>query len=125
MNLVTINRFYLKSLFKKCLSLGAYFWLLFLPAWVLFLILQVNLDDPSLANFPPPLPPVESFFDAHALGFVVVWILFQAVLYVLPVGKVSNTVIRWSCSRMIVKFRRCMYVCCYSILYECRTQILL
>lgn len=93
MKLVTINRFYLKSVFKKCLSLGAYFWLLFLPAWVLFLILQVNLDDPSLANFPPPLPPVESFFDAHALGFVVVWILFQAVLYVLPVGKVSNTMV--------------------------------
>ncbi|XP_008310927.1 delta(14)-sterol reductase LBR isoform X2 [Cynoglossus semilaevis] len=71
-------------------KIGAYFWLLFLPAWVLFLILQVNLDDPSLANFPPPLPPVESFFDAHALGFVVVWILFQAVLYVLPVGKLSE-----------------------------------
>uniref|UniRef100_A0A7N8Y2W9 Delta(14)-sterol reductase LBR n=1 Tax=Mastacembelus armatus TaxID=205130 RepID=A0A7N8Y2W9_9TELE len=72
------------------LSPGAYFWLLFLPAWVLFLILQVNLVDPSLVNFPPPLPPLEAFWDAQALGFVTLWILFQAVLYVLPVGKVSE-----------------------------------
>ncbi len=72
-----------------CLS-GAYFWLLFLPAWVLFLILQVNLEDPSLANFPPPLPPLESFWDAQAFGLVILWILFQALLYILPVGKVSE-----------------------------------
>lgn len=76
-----------------CLFLppGAYFWLLFLPAWVLFLVLQVNLEDPSLANFPPPLPSLEAFWDAQALGFVILWILFQALLYVLPVGKVSQT----------------------------------
>ncbi|XP_041661666.1 delta(14)-sterol reductase LBR isoform X2 [Cheilinus undulatus] len=71
-------------------KIGAYFWLLFLPAWVLFLTLQVNLKDPSLANFPPPVPPLETFFDAQALGFVVLWILFQALLYVLPVGKLSE-----------------------------------
>lgn len=69
---------------------GACFWLLFLPAWVLFIILQVNLDDPSLANFPPPLPPLEAFWDAKALGFVVLWVLFQALLYILPVGKLSD-----------------------------------
>ncbi|XP_070781571.1 delta(14)-sterol reductase LBR [Enoplosus armatus] len=71
-------------------KLGAYFWLLFLPAWVLFLVLQVNVDDPSLVNFPPPLPPLEAFWDAQALGFVVLWILFQALLYILPVGKWSE-----------------------------------
>ncbi|XP_074541822.1 delta(14)-sterol reductase LBR isoform X2 [Halichoeres trimaculatus] len=71
-------------------KIGAYFWLLFLPAWVLFVILQVNLADPSLANFPPPLPPIEDFWDAQALGFVVLWILFQALLYILPVGKLSE-----------------------------------
>lgn len=68
---------------------GACFWLLFLPAWVLFLILQVNLADTSLANFPPALPALATWWDAQALGFVVLWILFQALLYVLPVGKVS------------------------------------
>lgn len=54
------------------------------------MVLQVNVEDPSLANFPPPLPPLETFWDAQALGFVVLWILFQALLYILPVGKVSE-----------------------------------
>ncbi|KAM8846800.1 delta(14)-sterol reductase LBR isoform 2-T2 [Synchiropus picturatus] len=71
-------------------KLGAYFFLLFLPAWVLFLVLQGNLADPSLVNFPPALPPLEAFWDPQALGFVVLWILFQALLYVLPVGKLSE-----------------------------------
>ncbi|XP_018558896.1 delta(14)-sterol reductase LBR isoform X1 [Lates calcarifer] len=71
-------------------KLGAYFWLLFLPAWVLFLVLQVNLEDPSLTNFPPPLPPLEALLDVQAFGFVILWILFQAVLYILPVGKLSE-----------------------------------
>ncbi|XP_032398243.1 delta(14)-sterol reductase LBR isoform X2 [Etheostoma spectabile] len=71
-------------------KLGAYFWLLFLPAWVLFLVLQVNLEDPSLANFPPPLPPLQSFWDAQALGFVILWVLIQVLLYILPVGKLSE-----------------------------------
>ncbi|XP_068609839.1 delta(14)-sterol reductase LBR [Brachionichthys hirsutus] len=71
-------------------KIGAFFWLLFLPAWVLFVVLQVNLGDPSLSNFPPPLPPPESFWDARALGFVILWVLFQALLYILPVGKLSD-----------------------------------
>ncbi|XP_042359670.1 delta(14)-sterol reductase LBR [Plectropomus leopardus] len=71
-------------------KIGAYFWLLFLPAWVLFLVLQVKRADPSLTNLPPPLPPLEDFWDAQALGFVVLWILFQALLYILPVGKLSE-----------------------------------
>uniref|UniRef100_A0AAX7T6F8 Delta(14)-sterol reductase LBR n=1 Tax=Astatotilapia calliptera TaxID=8154 RepID=A0AAX7T6F8_ASTCA len=72
------------------LPTGAYFWLLFLPAWVLFVILQGNLTDPSLINAPPPLPPLDTFWDAQALCFVILWILFQALLYILPVGKLSE-----------------------------------
>ncbi|XP_020508088.2 delta(14)-sterol reductase LBR isoform X1 [Labrus bergylta] len=71
-------------------KIGAYFWLLFLPAWVLFVVLQVNLEDPSLANFPPPLPPLETFWDAQAFGFVVLWMLFQALIYILPIGRLSE-----------------------------------
>ena len=70
------------------MSPGAYLWLLFLPSWVLFVILQVNLEDPSLLNFPPPLPPLEAFWDLQALGLVLLWVLFQVLLYLLPVGKV-------------------------------------
>lgn len=75
-----------------CLFLppGAYFWLLFLPAWVLFVVLQGDLEDPSLVNFPPPFPPLEEFWDAQALGFVILWVLLQALLYILPFGKVSG-----------------------------------
>uniref|UniRef100_A0A3Q1IJM4 Delta(14)-sterol reductase LBR n=1 Tax=Anabas testudineus TaxID=64144 RepID=A0A3Q1IJM4_ANATE len=71
-------------------KIGAYFWLLFLPAWVFFLVLQVNREDPSLTNFPPPLPPLEAFWDAQALGFVILWILFQALLYVTPMYSVLS-----------------------------------
>lgn len=73
----------------SCLS-GAFFWLLFLPVWVLFLIFQVNLEDPSLANFPPAVPALATWWDGQALGLVLLWILFQAVLYALPIGKVSG-----------------------------------
>ena len=69
-------------------SPGAYLWLLFLPSWVLFVVLQVNLEDPSLIHFPPPLPPLEAFWDPQALVLVLLWVLFQALLYLLPVGKV-------------------------------------
>ncbi|XP_075872460.1 delta(14)-sterol reductase LBR isoform X4 [Nelusetta ayraudi] len=71
-------------------KIGAYFWLLFLPAWVLFVILQVNLADPSLANAPPPLPALQTLWDPQALGLVLLWVAFQALLYVLPVGKLSH-----------------------------------
>ncbi|KAM4521988.1 delta(14)-sterol reductase LBR isoform 2-T2 [Odontesthes bonariensis] len=73
-------------------KMGAYFWLLFLPSWVLFLLLQISQEDPSLANFPPTLPPLATFWDAQALGFVLLWILFQALLYIVPVGKLSEGV---------------------------------
>ncbi|KAK7907559.1 hypothetical protein WMY93_016171 [Mugilogobius chulae] len=71
-------------------KIGAYFWLLFLPAWVFYLLLQVDRDDPSLMNFPPPLPPLESLWDLQAFGIVVLWMLFQGLLYILPIGKLSE-----------------------------------
>ncbi|XP_037305226.2 delta(14)-sterol reductase LBR isoform X1 [Pungitius pungitius] len=81
-------------------KIGAYFWLLFLPAWVLFLVLQVNQEDPSLTNAPPLLPPPEAFWELRAFGLVLLWILFQAVLYTLPVGKLSEGMPLWSGERL-------------------------
>ncbi|KAG7265258.1 LOW QUALITY PROTEIN: hypothetical protein CRUP_022693 [Coryphaenoides rupestris] len=66
--------------------IGAYLWLLFLPSWVLF----VKLEDPSLLNFPPPLPSLKAFWDPQALVLVLLWVLFQVLLYLLPIGKASS-----------------------------------
>ncbi|MED6260706.1 hypothetical protein ATANTOWER_026801 [Ataeniobius toweri] len=81
-------------------KMGAFFWMLFLPAWVLFLVLHVDQKDPSLSNFPPALPSLETFWDPQALVFVVLWILFQALLYILPVGKLSDGVLLRSGKRL-------------------------
>lgn len=56
---------------------------------MLFLIFQVGLADPSLANFPPAVPALGTWWDAQALGLVLLWTAFQALLYCLPVGKVG------------------------------------
>ncbi|XP_043961559.1 delta(14)-sterol reductase LBR isoform X2 [Gambusia affinis] len=80
-------------------NIGALFLMLFLPAWVLFLVLQVNQKDPSLTNL-PALPPLETFWDPQALGFVIIWIFFQALLYTLPVGKLSEGVLLRSGRRL-------------------------
>ncbi|XP_047244874.1 delta(14)-sterol reductase LBR [Girardinichthys multiradiatus] len=81
-------------------KIGALFWMLFLPAWVLFLVLHVDQKDPSLSNFPPALPSLETFWDPQAFVFVVLWILFQALLYILPVGKLSDGVLLRSGKRL-------------------------
>ncbi|XP_054900527.1 delta(14)-sterol reductase LBR isoform X2 [Poeciliopsis prolifica] len=73
-------------------NIGALFLMLFLPACVLFLVLQVNQKDPSLTNL-PALPPLETFWDPQALGFVIIWTFFQALLYMLPVGKLSEGIV--------------------------------
>uniref|UniRef100_A0A3P9Q865 Uncharacterized protein n=1 Tax=Poecilia reticulata TaxID=8081 RepID=A0A3P9Q865_POERE len=80
-------------------NIGALLLMLFLPAWVLFLVLQVNQKDPSLTIL-PALPPLETFWDPQALGFVVIWIFFQALLYTLPFGKLSEGVLLRSGRRL-------------------------
>ncbi|KAM9704196.1 delta(14)-sterol reductase LBR isoform 2-T2 [Menidia menidia] len=71
-------------------KIGAYVWLLFLPPWVLFVLIQVSQEDPSLINFPSTLPSLETLCDFQACGFVLLWILFQALLYFAPFGKLSE-----------------------------------
>lgn len=68
--------------------IGAFFMLLLLPATVLCLLLMVNQEDASLLSFPPPLPSLDALWDGHALAIVSLWFLFQALLYILPIGKV-------------------------------------
>uniref|UniRef100_A0A4W5QE38 Delta(14)-sterol reductase LBR n=1 Tax=Hucho hucho TaxID=62062 RepID=A0A4W5QE38_9TELE len=61
--------------------------MLFLPVAVLGLMVVCSQEDASLMS-PPPLPALDSLLDPHVFGMVVLWFLFQALLYVLPVGKV-------------------------------------
>lgn len=63
----------------------------FLPATVLYLLLMCKQDDPSLMNF-PPLPALESLWETKVFGVFLLWFFFQALFYLLPIGKVSWSV---------------------------------
>lgn len=68
--------------------IGVVFWLLFLPVVVLAMLILCAQTDASLLNFPLTPPLLESLWDWQVFGIVVLWLLFQAVLSLLPVGKV-------------------------------------
>lgn len=61
----------------------------FLPATVFYLLLMCKQDDPSIMNFPPPLPALESLWEARMFGLFLLWFFLQALFYLLPIGKVS------------------------------------
>nr|CAJ15494.1 lamin B receptor [Danio rerio] len=44
-------------------------------------------EDASLQSFPLELPALQSVWDCQVFGIVLLWLLFQAVLSLLPVGK--------------------------------------
>ncbi|XP_020352198.1 delta(14)-sterol reductase LBR isoform X1 [Oncorhynchus kisutch] len=67
--------------------LGVFCMTLLLPATVLGLMVVCSQEDASLMSS-PPLPALDSLWDLRVFGMVVLWLLFQALLYVLPVGKV-------------------------------------
>ncbi|XP_041716422.1 delta(14)-sterol reductase LBR [Coregonus clupeaformis] len=67
--------------------LGVSCMMLLLPVTVLGLMVICSQEDASLMSS-PPLPALDSLLDPHVFGIVVLWFLFQALLYVLPVGKV-------------------------------------
>ncbi|KAM6278803.1 delta(14)-sterol reductase LBR isoform 1-T1 [Porphyrio hochstetteri] len=68
--------------------LGTLVLILFLPATVLYLLLMCKQDDPSLMNFPPPLPALESLWETKMFGIFLLWFFLQALFYLLPIGKV-------------------------------------
>ncbi|XP_063078811.1 delta(14)-sterol reductase LBR [Engraulis encrasicolus] len=64
--------------------------LLLLPLLVLHLVLQTPLKDGSLLDVPAGVPAVEELWDWQVFGLVLLWLLFQALLCVLPLGKVVD-----------------------------------
>ncbi|NXH17603.1 LBR protein, partial [Bucco capensis] len=69
---------------------GTFMLIFFLPATVFYLLLVCKQDDPSLLNFPPPIPALESLWEARVFGIVLLWFFLQALFYLLPVGKVAE-----------------------------------
>uniref|UniRef100_A0A8D1JCI3 Delta(14)-sterol reductase n=2 Tax=Sus scrofa TaxID=9823 RepID=A0A8D1JCI3_PIG len=59
-----------------------------LPAFLFLLLLMCKQKEPSLLNFPPPLPALSDLWDARVFGLYLVWFFLQALFYLLPIGKV-------------------------------------
>ncbi|KAK3542596.1 hypothetical protein QTP86_031303 [Hemibagrus guttatus] len=70
--------------------IGVFFLLLLLPVVVLALLTLCGQKDSSLLSFPLMLPPLDSLWDWQVFGITLLWLLFQALLSLLPVGKVVN-----------------------------------
>ncbi|XP_026802772.3 delta(14)-sterol reductase LBR isoform X1 [Pangasianodon hypophthalmus] len=70
--------------------IGVFFLLLLLPVVVLALLILCGQKDSSLLSFPRMLPTLDSLWDWQVFGITLLWLLFQAVLSLLPIGKVVN-----------------------------------
>ncbi|XP_048387305.2 delta(14)-sterol reductase LBR isoform X1 [Stegostoma tigrinum] len=72
--------------------IGVFFIMFLLPFTVILLLLMCAEDDASIQSFPPPVPTLQMLWSSNALGVFVLWFLFQALLYLLPIGKVVEGV---------------------------------
>ncbi|XP_045154104.1 delta(14)-sterol reductase LBR [Echinops telfairi] len=66
---------------------GACLLMLGLPAFLILLLLMCEQKDPSLLNF-PSLPAWHNLWETRVFGAYLLWFFFQALLYLLPIGKV-------------------------------------
>uniref|UniRef100_A0A8C2GWV0 Delta(14)-sterol reductase n=2 Tax=Cyprinus carpio TaxID=7962 RepID=A0A8C2GWV0_CYPCA len=66
---------------------GVFFLMFLLPVTVLALLILCGQKDASLQSFPLELPALQSLWDWQVFGIVLLWLLFQAVFSLLPVGK--------------------------------------
>ncbi|XP_061462613.1 delta(14)-sterol reductase TM7SF2 isoform X2 [Rhineura floridana] len=70
--------------------LGAALLILLMPTTVFYLLLTCRTEQASLLNFFPALPMLRSLWDPQDFVLVVAWIALQALLYVLPMGKITE-----------------------------------
>ncbi|XP_059354429.1 delta(14)-sterol reductase LBR isoform X1 [Carassius carassius] len=66
---------------------GVFFLMFLLPVAVLALLILCGQKDASLQSFPLELPALQSLWDWQVFGIALLWLLLQAVLSLLPVGK--------------------------------------
>uniref|UniRef100_A0A7N8YQB1 Delta(14)-sterol reductase TM7SF2 n=1 Tax=Mastacembelus armatus TaxID=205130 RepID=A0A7N8YQB1_9TELE len=71
-------------------SLGAVCIPIFLPLTVLFLICVSQSPEASVLQWPPPLPSTGQLWEPLAPVLLLGWIALHALLYMVPLGKVSE-----------------------------------
>ncbi|KAG8511804.1 Delta(14)-sterol reductase, partial [Galemys pyrenaicus] len=59
-----------------------------LPVFLFLLLLMCKQKDPSLLNFPPPLPALSDLWETRVFGVYLLWFFLQSLFYLLPIGKV-------------------------------------
>ncbi|CAI5770893.1 lamin-B receptor [Podarcis lilfordi] len=69
-------------------KIGAFLMIFLLPATVFYLLLMCTQKDPSVLNFPPSLPALESLWETRVFGVFLLWFFLQALFYLLPIGKI-------------------------------------
>uniref|UniRef100_A0A452ULN8 Delta(14)-sterol reductase LBR n=1 Tax=Ursus maritimus TaxID=29073 RepID=A0A452ULN8_URSMA len=67
---------------------GVFLIMLGLPAFLFLLLLLCKQKEPSLLNFPPPLPALPDLWETRVFGVYLLWFFLQALFYLLPIGKV-------------------------------------
>ncbi|KAM7170437.1 delta(14)-sterol reductase TM7SF2 isoform 3-T3 [Macrochelys suwanniensis] len=80
--------------------LGAMILIFLMPATVFYLLLTCRTEQASVLNFPPPLPPLSTFWSPHAFLLLLAWVGLQAALYMLPMGKVTEGIVLRDKSRL-------------------------
>ncbi|XP_060703949.1 delta(14)-sterol reductase LBR isoform X1 [Hemiscyllium ocellatum] len=73
-------------------QVGVVVFMFLLPFTLILLLLMCTEDDASILNIPPSVPALQTLWSSIALGIYVLWFLFQALLYLLPVGKIIEGV---------------------------------
>uniref|UniRef100_A0A7N6FM75 Delta(14)-sterol reductase TM7SF2 n=1 Tax=Anabas testudineus TaxID=64144 RepID=A0A7N6FM75_ANATE len=71
-------------------TLGAICIPVFLPLTVLYLICMSRSPEASVLQWPPPLPSIDQLWDPLAPVLLLGWIALHALLYLMPLGKVSE-----------------------------------
>ncbi|XP_053305409.1 delta(14)-sterol reductase TM7SF2 [Spea bombifrons] len=69
---------------------GAFLLIFVMPGTVFYLLLTCRTKEASVLQLPGPLPPFESLWNPVALMILLAWFFLQALLYILPMGKVSE-----------------------------------
>ncbi|XP_069501056.1 delta(14)-sterol reductase TM7SF2 isoform X2 [Ambystoma mexicanum] len=71
-------------------ALGASILLFLMPATVFYLLLTCGTEQASVLNIPGLLPALDALWNPITLLLLLAWFGFQALLYVLPLGKVTE-----------------------------------